>query len=276
MTTTLSGIDVSHYQGSVDWSTVKAAGAAFAFAKATEGVSWSDPTFAANWAGIKSAGLLRGAYHFFRPSQDPVAQVRFFLQVVSLSPGDLPPVLDVETADGVSNDAIQSGVKTWLDTAAAQTGVTPMIYASPGFWNGQMNSGFGSYPLWVAQYGVPSPRLPRGWSNWNFWQYSQSGKINGISGNVDLDYFQGSMDDLIAFTRGSATSVAAIPAISTPTSQTYTVKPGDTLAEIAAKFQLPLNVLTSANNIQNPNLLQIGQVLQIPQAGTTSYQSSAT
>lgn len=265
MPNTLAGIDVSHYQGLVDWGKVKATGVVFAFAKATEGVSHGDATFAANWSGIKNAGLVRGAYHFFRASQDPAAQARFFLQTVSLSPGDLPPVLDVETADGASNDAIQSGVKTWLDAVAAQTGVTPMIYAAPGFWNGYMSGDFGAYLLWVAQYGVNSPRLPNGWSNWNFWQYSQSGKVNGVAGNVDLDYFQGSADDLTAFARGSATPVAAVPTPG-PGAQTYTVKSGDTLGEIAAKFGVTTSSLASANNIQNPNLIQVGQVLQIPQA----------
>jgi lysozyme len=269
MPTRVSGIDVSHYQGVVDWARVKAAGMAFAFAKATEGVSNSDAKFAANWSGIGDAGLLRGAYHFFHPSQDPAAQAAHFLSVVSLGAGDLPPVLDVETADAASNDAIQSGVKTWMDAVAAQTGRTPMIYASPGFWNQHLNDQFGLYPLWVAQYGVNAPKLPKGWTNWNFWQYSQTGSVDGVSGNVDMDYFQGSMDDLTAFV-GSSSGQAA-PAPSTPAAtavdaQTYTVQAGDTLGKIAAKFGLTVDALASANGIQNPNLIQVGQVLQIPKA----------
>jgi lysozyme len=261
MATTVSGIDVSHYQGLVDWGRVKTAGMAFAFAKATEGVNVNDATFATNWSGMKNAGLLRGAYHFFRPAQDAAAQARSFLQAVSLSPGDLAPVLDVETLDGVSNDTLQSGVRTWLDSVAAQTHMTPTIYASPGFWNGHLSGDFSSYPLWVAQYGVSAPHLPRGWTNWNFWQYSQSGHVDGVSGAVDLDYFQGSVDDLLAFARTSSPGVGTISA---PKAGTYTVQSGDTLGEIATKLGVPLTALASANNIQNPNLIQAGQVLQIP------------
>src|SRR5215470_7198342 len=186
MAVTTKGIDVSHFQGNVDWAKVKATGVAFAFAKATEGTATSDQKFATNWAGIKNVGLLRGAYHFFHGSKDAAAQANFFLSKFSGVTGDLPPVLDVETADGVSNDTLVAGVQTWLEAVADQTGVTPMIYASPAFWNGHLNDQFGSYPLWVAQYGVSAPRVPRGWTDWNFWQYSQSGKINGVSGNVDL------------------------------------------------------------------------------------------
>lgn len=262
MTSRTSGIDVSHYQGTVNWTQVKAAGVAFAFAKATEGAQNSDAMFSTNWTAIKNAGLLRGAYHFFHPSQDPAAQAQHFLQAVSLSPGDLPPVLDVEASDGANNDVITAGVKTWLDTVASATGVTPMVYASPAFWNDHLTGDFSSYPLWVAQYGVSAPKLPRGWTDWNFWQYSQSGKVDGVSGNVDLDYFQGSLQDLTAFTgaRAGASSSAA-------GTQTYTVQSGDTLGAIAASFGVTVTALASANGIQNPNLIQVGQVLQIPQAG---------
>jgi lysozyme len=266
MATRVSGIDVSHYQQVVDWAKVKAAGIAFAFAKATDGLN-SDPTFARNWAGIGNAGLLRGAYHFFRPLKDAAAQAKHFMDVVSLAVGDLPPVLDVETADGASNDAMQSGVKTWLDTVAAQTGVTPMIYAAPGFWNQHLNDQFGSHPLWIAEYGVPSPKLPHGWTNWNFWQYSQSGQVDGVSGNVDLDYFQGSMDDLTAFSGSASTPAAPAPAATAASraSQTYAVQSGDTLGAIAKKFNVSVDALASANGIQNPNSIQVGQVLQVPQ-----------
>src|SRR5215471_14990910 len=133
MATTTPGIDVSHFQGKVDWNRVKAAGMAFAFAKATEGTTNNDAMFATNWPAIKNAGLLRGAYHFFRASQDAAGQADHFLSRLSLAAGDLPPIIDVEVTDGADNATLVSGVKTWLDAVAAQTGVTPMIYASPAF-----------------------------------------------------------------------------------------------------------------------------------------------
>ncbi len=111
----LLGIDVSHYQGVVNWGAVKAAGCSFAFAKATEGTGIVDSEFAANWSGMKAAGLARGAYHFFHPSEDAAAQASRFLATVQLQPGDLPPVIDVEVSDGADNATVVAGVQAWLD-----------------------------------------------------------------------------------------------------------------------------------------------------------------
>jgi lysozyme len=104
----VQGIDVSHYQGVVDWQQVAQNGMAFAFAKATEGITYVDPQLAANWDGIRVAGLVRGAYHFFEPNDDAAQQAQHFLSTVQLQPGDLPPVLDVETTGGVSDAQIWS------------------------------------------------------------------------------------------------------------------------------------------------------------------------
>jgi len=196
----LTGIDVSHYQGHVDWQAVSAAGCAFAFAKATEGTGVTDPYFAANWAGMKAAGLARGAYHFFRPAEDAKQQAAHFLSTVQLAPGDLPPVLDVETNDGVANSAIVSGVQLWLEAVEPVAGVTPIIYTAASFWNAHLNDQFGAYPLWIAHYTnapAPSP-LPAGWADWAFWQYSQSLHIGGVNGAADHNYFNGASADLQA------------------------------------------------------------------------------
>src|SRR5882757_5181018 len=111
----IQGIDVSHYQGKIDWGKVKSAGMAFAYTKATESTGSTDSQFSVNWPAIKAAGLLRGAYHFFHADQDATAQANHFLQVVDPSPGDLPPVIDIESTSNASSSAIVSGVKTWLD-----------------------------------------------------------------------------------------------------------------------------------------------------------------
>lgn len=196
----LTGIDVSHYQGQVNWGAVKAAGCAFAFAKATEGTGVTDPFFSANWSGMKAAGLARGAYHFFHPSGDAAQQAAHFLATVQLVTGDLPPVLDVETNDNVSNSVIVSGVQTWLDAVEPVAGVTPIIYTAASFWDAHLNDQFGAYPLWIAHYtAAPTPTpLPNGWSDWAFWQYSQSLNIDGVQGAADHDYFNGTADALQA------------------------------------------------------------------------------
>jgi lysozyme len=200
-TVTVQGIDVSHYQGTVNWPQVRAAGVQFAFAKATEGVTWTDPEFAANWAGMKAAGILRGAYHFFEPNDDAGQQAQLFLATVQLESGDLPPVLDVETAAATSEELWQ-GVQTWLDRVQAATGLPPILYLSPGFAD-ENNAPVSliTYPLWVAEYGVAEPRLPQGWSHWLLWQSSQTGTIDGVAGSVDLDQVNGSLATLQALTK---------------------------------------------------------------------------
>jgi lysozyme len=196
----LKGIDVSHYQGGVNWGQVKSAGCAFAYAKATEGTSVTDAQFAANWSGMKGAGLLRGAYHFYRAQQDSTQQAEHFLSVVTLSPGDLPPFLDIEVNDGVTGSALIDGVQNWLETVSDEMGVTPLIYTLTSFWNANLNDQFGQYPLWLARYSSAPGALPEGWSDWTFWQYSQSLNIAGVNGPADHDYFNGSLSDLQALT----------------------------------------------------------------------------
>jgi lysozyme len=197
----VQGIDVSHYQGTVDWEQVQAAGIRFAFAKATEGTTWTDPEFATNWAGMKTAGILRGAYHFFEPADDAGQQAQLFLHTVQLESGDLPPVLDVETAAATTEDLWQ-GVQTWLDTVQAATGLPPILYMSPGFADeNDAPVSLITYPLWVAEYGVAEPTLPQGWINWLLWQSSESGTVNGVTGSVDLDQINGSLLTLQALAK---------------------------------------------------------------------------
>lgn len=195
----LPGIDVSHWQGAIDWDAVAGDGVEFAFIKATEGGDYTDPRFAANWAGARQAGVLRGAYHFFRPQTDAMAQAAHFLRTVQLEPGDLPPVLDVEVTDGRSLDAVAAGVRTWLQEVERATGRRPIIYTRASFWTAQMGGGFGGYPLWVAHYGVAAPNIPSGWSAWTFWQHSDAGRVDGIAGGVDLNWFNGGRAELDAF-----------------------------------------------------------------------------
>lgn len=202
----LSGIDVSKWQGTVDWKSVQQAGIAFAFARATYGASEVDSCFAENWQGIQDAGILRGAYHFFLAEDDPAEQAEFFIRTVgSLGPDDLPPVIDVEAGSGVNSD-LAASVQTWLTTVEQGLGRRPIIYTAPSFWNENLTAGFGSYPLWVAEYGVTSPKAVNGWANWTFWQYSSTGKVAGVNIAVDLDDFNGTSQALAALVNASVVS----------------------------------------------------------------------
>lgn len=204
----LPGIDVSHWQGTVDWQRVAGDGVAFAFIKATEGGDYVDPQFVANWDGAARAGVLRGAYHFFRPQTDAAAQAQQFLRTVGVRAGDLPPVLDVEVTDGRSAAQIAAGVRTWLEIVESATGRRPILYTRASFWTAQMGAGFGAYPLWVAHYGAVEPAVPSGWDRWTFWQHSDAGRVAGISGDVDLNWFAGDAADLQAFARTGASARA--------------------------------------------------------------------
>lgn len=202
MSEQVQGIDVSHLQQTIDWNEVRQAGLVFAFMKATDGITWTDPEFAINWTGAAAAGLLRGAYHFYETNDDPTAQAENFLSAVQLVPGDLPPVVDIEsTKSGESASQIVRDLQTWLDVVEQATGRVPMIYTNPSYWNSLATSAFGRYPLWIAEYGVQSPKLPGGWAGWTFWQFSESGTVAGVSTTVDLDVFSGSLVELEALGR---------------------------------------------------------------------------
>ncbi len=200
---TLEGIDVSYYQGTVSWTSVKAAGKTFAFARVSDGLSYPDTKFATNWPAMKSAGIIRGAYQYFRPSADPNAQADLMLDKIKaaggLQPGDLPPVLDLETDSGLAASVVVARAKTWLAKIEASIGVKPIVYTA-AFMSNVIGTNFGGYTLWVANYGATCPLMPSGWTDWSFWQTSDTGKVNGIGGNVDTNLFNGPLSDLQALT----------------------------------------------------------------------------
>jgi GH25 family lysozyme M1 (1,4-beta-N-acetylmuramidase) len=202
---TLKGIDVSEFQGNVDWVKVKASGRSFAFARVSDGVTHPDATFSGNWSGMKAAGLTRGVYQYFRPGQDAIAQADLLVSKIgTFGAGDLPPVIDVETANGQSNSVVVSGVRAWIDRVKAKTGRDPIIYAAAGFWDSLSNtSQFAPQKLWVANYGQACPYLPGTWGKWSFWQDSDAGAVSGVSGGVDTSLFNGTSADLAALAQAS-------------------------------------------------------------------------
>ena len=331
---TVPGIDVSYWQSGIDWPKVRATGQRFVVIKASEGETYADPTFNDDWNGAKVSGLLRAPYCFFHPKQDPKKQADFFYNTVQAQNdrGELPPVLDLEVTDGLTRDKIIPRVKTWLDETEAAFGRKPMIYSGVSFLETNLSDLGGGppvwakdYPFWLSWYPIQytdgmSPLMPRGWFTWNFWQYSENGHLNGINTKVNLDVFNGTLQDLYTFAGvqtpdqapgnhvvaagDSFESIAnkygvtvrelvsanpqllkisdkltvpvpvAIPQESstpaggdggsTAPARTYTVKRGDTLSAIAIRYGTTVAALAAANNIANPNSIQIGQVLTIP------------
>ncbi|MEE2681967.1 MAG: glycoside hydrolase family 25 protein [Planctomycetota bacterium] len=182
----VEGIDVSHYQGAIDWPVVEKAGIGFAYIKATQGTKWVDPRFAENWKQVGKTGIRRGAYHFFEPDVDGTAQAKHFLSIVSLQKGDLLPVVDVET----SGPELAANLELYLAEIKRQTGLDAMIYVSPAFWNrhlGERSTTPWPNPLWIAEYGVSTPKETKGIGPWIVWQYTQDGRVKGVEGPVDRD-----------------------------------------------------------------------------------------
>jgi len=195
--TTVKGVDVSVYQGSIQWSSVKAAGIDFAIARISDGASL-DSAFDGNWSAMKHAGLVRGAYQFFEPADDPAALAEVVIHAVgALGPGDLPVTADVEVTGGEAPATIAKNLQAWIDRVREGTGKTPMIYTALGFWNASVASkAFGDDALWAANWGVTCPSLAEGWSDWRIWQYSDTGSVHGIPATVDLDVFNGDLEAL--------------------------------------------------------------------------------
>ncbi|GGI24737.1 glycoside hydrolase family 25 protein [Pedobacter mendelii] len=195
----IHGIDVSYYQGKINWQKVKAmkedeVSIRFAFIKATEGILLVDPYFQRNWREAPKAGIICGAYHFFRPKRDGKTQAKFFLQVVNIEKGDLPPVVDVESLDGVSPLKMRAELSDFLNYVEMKTKVRPIIYTGLKFYEDYLEGDFEDYPLWIAHYYQPKLRLDK--SKWKFWQHSDKAKINGIGHVVDFNAFNGDSTDL--------------------------------------------------------------------------------
>jgi lysozyme len=184
-----TGIDVSHHSGAVDWSQVNSGGYSFAYVKATEGVDLVDERFDEHWSALKDAGLARGAYHFYVTEDDPEEQAHFFLDKVHHEVGDLAPVVDIEVLGHATSKGLADRLRRFLEIVEAELGVKPIIYTSPNFWNEHVGTGFGEYPLWVAEYGVDEPRLPDGWERWSMWQWAGDQTIAGVEKGADVSRF---------------------------------------------------------------------------------------
>lgn len=267
------GVDVSVYEPNVDWRSLRAQGFRFALIRATSSISYVDPKFSEHWAGAREAGILRGAYHYLFAGQDAKKQADSFIATVGSDKGELPPIVDLEDAynEDVSNGKIITTCKAFLDILEQAFGRTPMIYSRKTYLeprvsaNGKAPAWAKDYELWVAQYpfefdparmpNINMPKQPAGWKDWNFWQYSESAIVDGVTDEinrptrVDLNWFRGTETELYQFAN-----------VQPAAEQTYTVKAGDTLEGIAESYGLSLTELLDAN----PALLQVGSTLKIP------------
>ncbi len=207
LATTVPGMDVSHYQGTVNWASNYSKGARFAYIKATEGTSYTDSEFSRNYTNSYNQGFIRGAYHFARPNiSSGSSQAQFFSNHGGGWSGDgktLPPALDIEynpysggTCYGLSHSSMVSWIKSFSNYMHTRWNKYPMIYTTWDWWNtctGNSSAFASTNPFWIARYSSSAPTPPAGTATWTIWQYASSGTFAG-----DQDRFNGGMTGLRA------------------------------------------------------------------------------
>ncbi|WP_300726272.1 glycoside hydrolase family 25 protein [uncultured Bacteroides sp.] len=192
------GFDVSHHQGTIDWSELQKTQNSpfpirFVFLKASEGGDFSDTAFINNFNRAREYGFIRGAYHFYNPKTDAERQAEFFIHSVNLEPGDLPPVLDIEKT-GDDENKLKQDLQVWLKIIENHYKVKPILYTSYKFKTRYLNDSiFNTYPYWIAHYYVDSVEYK---GDWKFWQHTDAGRLPGIREDVDLNVYNGSLDEL--------------------------------------------------------------------------------
>lgn len=200
----VEGLDVSHHQGIISWPEVAVSHPtiAFCFIKATEGTTFLDTSFAYNRHGCTENGIIPGAYHYLSLGNG-ARQAEFYAKILETNGGFkglIQPVVDVEETY-FGNKAIIYALDEFLRRAKELFGVSPIIYTYPYFWIRQMGNpmGYGEYPLWYAHYANAIGPLPASWKYWSFWQYTSTGRVNGIKTIVDRNVWNGSLTNLQKF-----------------------------------------------------------------------------
>ncbi|MQP24785.1 glycoside hydrolase family 25 protein [Flavobacterium sp. LMO8] len=193
------GFDVSEYQSEIDWEQTyhidESFELSFVFIRATAGKNKVDKRFKENWKASKERELIRGAYHYYRPNENSIAQAENFIKNVKLEKGDLPPVLDIEKLPkSQSIDSLKVGLRRWLKKVEKHYKVKPIIYSGESYYTDFLKKEFSDYPLWIANYNFWRNDLE---SDWQFWQFTEKAQIQGIEGMVDLNIFNGTKNKLL-------------------------------------------------------------------------------
>jgi GH25 family lysozyme M1 (1,4-beta-N-acetylmuramidase) len=255
------GIDMSEWQGSIDFAEVKESGIDIVYIKSSEGTRYIDPYFRTNYNSAKENGLNIGFYHFMTATteNEAIAEARFFASVVNGLDTDCRLAMDFEIFDGLDVREINNISLAFLTEVERLTEKEVVVYSDA--YNARVN--FSSrlssqYPIWVAEYGVNEPSNGN-WSSWIGFQYTNQGRVSGISGFVDRDYFT---SDIFL----SDNSTITVPNSSNPSVNTnyVIVKYGDTLSEIALRYNTSYQYLAKINNISNPNLIFVDERIYVP------------
>ena len=257
------GIDVSRWQGNINFTEVKQSGIQIVYIKATQGTNYVSPTFESTYQNAKDNGLKIGFYHYVtaRTVQEAQEEAQFFASKIQGKEIDCKLAMDFEEFGSLNNEEINAIGLAFLKRLQELTQKGVLIYSNTNdartIWSGEILN----YPLWVAEYGVSKPGDNGKWSTYVGWQYTDVGKINGISGYVDRDKFTKGI-----FINENNQNSETLPEVQNPTKnyKTITIIRGDTLSKLANEYNTTVGELVSLNNIANPNLIYAGNTLKVP------------
>ncbi len=270
--TIYQGIDVSQWQGKIDFAAVKSAGIQVVYIRSSLGGDYTDPMFRQNYENAKAQGLKVGFYHYVTASNADQArqEAHFFASVVKGTAPDCRLAMDFEYLRGLTNPEINQIALAFLRELEALTGRTPAVYTDTYMAANVYTKDLAAYPLWVAQWGASQPADNKVWSSWSGFQYSSQGRVPGISGEVDLNRFTDGIFD----PQSGELPDPGEPDPSGCTIVTYTVRTGDTLSSIAAQYHTTAAEIAQLNKLPNPDLIFTGQKLLLCvdlDPGTGSY-----
>lgn len=258
-----NGIDISQWQGRIDFYKVKNDGIQIAYIKATQGNSYVDPYFERNYEETRKNGLKIGVYHYLtaRSTEEATDEANFFCSIISNKKINCKLAMDYESFRGLSKTEINEISRVFLERVKENTGKDVVIYSDSYNAKNVFNEDLArEYPIWIAEYDVRNPKPNNKWNTWVGFQYSDKGKINGISNFVDKDYYTSDI-----FLKNE-TTIKETYHRNKDLNRTIEirVKRGNTLSQIAVKYKTSVDLIVEYNNIKNRNVIYIGQILNIP------------
>lgn len=269
-----NGIDVSSWQGNIDYNQVKSSGIDIVYIKSSEGSNIVDTYFEQNYSNAKSSGLKIGFYHYLTAmnTSEAINQADFFATTISGKISDCKLAMDFESFNNLDNYEINQISIAFLQELKKQTNKELIIYSDTFNATSTFNSSLSTYPLWVAQYDVSEPTNNGNWSSWTGWQYTDTGEVSGIDNYVDMDKFT---EDIFLSDTSSIISPSDTDNINSHSYITITIPYGATLSELAIEYNTTIQRLVELNNIANPNLIYAGNTLVIP-TEQNSYNTSSS